>query len=105
MKKLNNYKNNNLKYISISILIFIALVFSYSFFSKKISISSYDEVYWVGTSYFFQPFIHGNFDERIWDAELAYDEPMLTRFAFGAWLYPKYLKEKKFFCPQFEIPV
>ena len=43
-----------------------------------------------------------NFDERIWDAELAYDEPMLTRFAFGAWLYPKYLKEKKFFWPQFD---
>jgi hypothetical protein len=35
-----------------------------------------------------------NFDERIWTRDAVNDVPLLTKFIFGAWLYPTYLAEK-----------
>lgn len=78
-----------------SFLIIITLFFSYRYFSKNLAISYYDEEEWVGGSYFFQFYINGNFDKNIWDTVSSKDQPMLTKFLFGAWLYPKYLNAKR----------
>lgn len=80
-----------LKLLVIPYILFFVLVFSYGSYSKTIPISFWDEIRWVGRSYFFEFFIHGNFDNRIWQLRESYDQPKLAEYAYGAWLYPLYL--------------
>lgn len=57
-------------------------------------VSFWDEILWVGRSYFFEFFMHGDFNNRIWQSGNAYDQPKLAEYAYGAWLYPLYLIDK-----------
>lgn len=98
MFHLNNKNNKNNSFfnkIVVFLLIFSFLIFEYSSFLKKIPFSFYDEILWISHSVFFQYYIHGNFSDQIWTTRESYDQPKLTEYIFGAWLYPKYLKEEK----------
>ena len=46
-------------------------------------------------AYFFQFYLYGDFHNRIWQSYESYDQPELTEYSYGAWLYPLYIKEKK----------
>lgn len=78
----------------IPFILFIVLVFSYGSYSRTIPVFFWDEILWVGRSYFFEIFIHRDFNNRIWQSREAYDQPKLAEYSYGAWLYPLYLKEK-----------
>jgi hypothetical protein len=78
------------------ILAIITLFFGYRHFSKEIPISYYDEEWWIGDSYFYQFYTEGNFNRNIWDSNSSKDQPMLTRYVFGAWLYHEYIEAKKY---------
>lgn len=91
-----------LRLFFIPIIFFFILVFSYQSYSKNIPVSYWDEIGWVGRSYFFDFFIHKKFDNRIWQSMRSYDQPKLTEYAYGAWLYPLYLKEKNDFLKPFD---
>jgi len=88
---------NKIKIIKIwiiPIILLIIFIYLYSIFSKKIPVSYRDEMMWVGRSYFFDLYIKGDFDNPIWQSRYAYEQPKLAEYVYGAWLYPKYLKEK-----------
>jgi len=76
-------------------IIFLILVFYYNSCLKTLSVSFYDEFLWTGRSYFFEYYIKGDFKNKIWQSYESYDQPKLTEYAYGAWLYPTYLKEKR----------
>ena len=63
---------------------------------NRIPISYWDEMIWVGRSYFVDFYIKGDFDSRIWQTNESYDQPKLGEYAYGLWIYPKYLYEKTF---------
>lgn len=86
---------NKIISILFSFLTVIALFLFYRHFSDNLAISYYDEEWWIRDSYFFQFYTERNFDRNIWDSASSKDQPMLTRFVFGAWLYPEYLKAKQ----------
>ena len=90
----NILKNSWLRLLIIPYIFFFILVFSYSSYSKSIPVSYWDEILWVGRSYFFEFFIHGDFHNRIWQSGEAYDQPKLAEYFYGAWLYPLYLADK-----------
>lgn len=75
-------------------VLFFALLLSYSAYSKTVPISYWDEVGWTGRGYFFDLFIRGDFENILWKSSRAYDQPKLTEYVIGAWLYPTYLKFK-----------
>ena len=83
------------KLVVIPCCLFFIFVFSYASFSKEIPISYWDEMLWVGHSYFFDFFIKGDFSNPIWQSEASYDQPKLAEFSFGAWLYPHYFLDKQ----------
>jgi hypothetical protein len=84
------------KYIWIIVFALIALLIpSYQFFSSKIPMSDDDEEGWISDSYFTQFYINGDFRPDVWNNTTAMNQPMLAQFAFGLWLYPKYLSQKQ----------
>lgn len=87
-------KSTYLQLFIIPSFLFLFFVFSYNTFGKTIPVSYWDEFLWVGRSYFFEFYIHGDFKNRIWQSQEAYDQPKLAEYAYGAWLYPFYLKGK-----------
>jgi len=87
---------NKIGIIIFSLFTIIILFVNYNHFSKNIPISYYDEEEWVGQSYFYQFYINHNFDRNIWDSNSSKDQPMLTKFVFGYWIYPEYLKMKQY---------
>lgn len=88
-------KQSWLKFIIIPYIISLIFKISYSYYSKNIPFAHWDEIYWVGRSYFFEFFIKRDFNNRIWQSYESYDQPKLGEFFYGAWLYPLYLKEKE----------
>jgi hypothetical protein len=75
-------------------ILFLIFVLGYGSYQKKLPVSYWDEIGWVGRSYFFEFFIHRDFSNRIWKSTEAYDQPKLTEYAYGVWLYPTYLIDK-----------
>ena len=57
-------------------------------------VNYYDEVMWIGKSYFFDLFIHDK-TNTLWDSVYSYDQPKLVEYMFGMSVYPSYLQEKK----------
>ncbi len=91
-----------LRLLIIPYVLFLVLVFCYSAYSKTIPVSFWDEVPWVGKSYFFQFYIHGDFNNRIWQSGESYDQPKLAEYSYGVWLYPLYLSAKQHNGKQFD---
>lgn len=87
------FKSPWLRLFLVPYVLLTILIFSYGTYTKTIPVSFFDEVLWVGRSYFFQFYIHGDFKNRIWQSFTSYDQPKLAEYAFGAWLYPRYLNE------------
>lgn len=83
-----------IKFVIVPAIIFLAFFIAYSAYSRSIPVSYWDEVLWVGRSSLFEPFIKGDFKNNIWQTAESYDQPKLAEFAYGAWLYPDYLKTK-----------
>lgn len=89
------FKSPIFSLLFIPYLVFILLIFGYSLFIKTIPIAYSDEFYWISKSYFFEFYTNDDFKNEIWQMnEASYDEPKLAEYAFGAWLYPRYLYEK-----------
>jgi hypothetical protein len=88
------FKSTWLKLLIVPYILFTVLIFNYSSYLKTIPISFFDEMFWVGRSYFFEFYINRDFQNRIWQSYESYDQPKLTEYSYGAWLYPLYLKEK-----------
>lgn len=88
------FKSDRMNFFIIPSLFFFLFVFFYSQALKTIPVSFWDEILWVGQSYFIQPYIHGDFQNKIWLSPNSYDQPKLAEYAYGMWLYPLYLKEK-----------
>ena len=99
MRKL--LKSSWIRFIVIPFLLSFVLISSYVRTAKTIPVSFFDEMLWVGRSYFFQLYIHRDFSNPAWQEYESYDQPKLGEYAFGAWLYPRYLKEAKREKPQF----
>lgn len=95
-------KQSWLKFIIIPYIIFLIFSLSYSYYSKSMPVSFWDEILWVGRSYFFEFFIKGDFSNRIWQSPESYDQPKLAEYLYGAWLYPLYLKDKEKSQKQFD---
>ena len=96
VNKLAKILNSSLiKYFFIPLILFLTLVLNYQKYQSVMTISYYDEITWVGRSYFFDFFYNKDFDNRIWKSIEAYDQPNLTYYVYGAWLYPQYLDEKR----------
>jgi len=75
--------------------IFISFLIFYLNYVYIIPIRYDDEASWIGRSYFFQLFIRGDFNNRLWQTELGYEETKLQQYLFGLWLYPKHIQYKK----------
>lgn len=65
------------KTLIVSFLTALILFFSYNFYSKQIPVHDYDERWWVRDS---------------WTLVSNSDQPMLLKYIFKLWLYPKYSK-------------
>jgi hypothetical protein len=76
-------------------LLFVFFLYLYSKVMPTVPITYWDEKLWVGRSYFFDLYIHGDFSNKIWLADESYDQPKLAEFAYGLWLYPSYLRQKR----------
>lgn len=57
---------------------------------------------WVGRSYFIIPFIQGDFHANLWQTYRSYDQPKLTEYMFGLWLYPLYVDQMDTSAQSFE---
>lgn len=88
--------------VIVPIALFISLVTYYVPYSQKIPISYWDEMLWVGRSYFIVPYIQGNFHSSLWRTYRSYDQPKLTEYAFGLWLYPIYVRQMEASAQSFE---
>lgn len=77
--------------IAISILTFVVAVRSI----HSLPIAYYDEMLWIFRSFQFEYFITGKFKDPVWQTYFSYDQPKAAEFAYGAWLYPLYLSEKR----------
>src|SRR3989338_1992591 len=86
-------KSAKFRLFIVPLLLSVILIVTYSSQIKTIPVSNWDEISWIGSSYFFDFYIRGDFKNKIWGS-LAYDQPNLTKYAYGAWLYPLYLNEK-----------
>jgi len=76
-------------------LVVVGVLFGiYNNIASKIPISYWDEMIWVGRSYFFDYYIKGDFNDRVWRSYQSYDQPKLAEYMYGAWLYPRYLSDK-----------
>lgn len=84
---------SRIKQVIFSTILFVVLIIYYFSIYKTIPISYFDEFLWVGRSYFFEYFIRGDFNNPIWQNQESYDQPKLAEFAYGAWIYPLYIKE------------
>jgi len=84
-----------IKYFLIPLFIFIIFFTFYNNVYKKISITYWDEEAWLGRGYFFELLIKGDFNNPLWDTPLAFDQPKLTEYMYGAAIYPTYLKYKE----------
>jgi len=82
------------KFVLSPLILFMGFIVLYLSYVKTIPLTYKDEVGWIGRTYFYDYFIHGNFKRNIWTSRSSYNEPMLTRYVFGAWIYPQYLKER-----------
>lgn len=89
------FKSSWLRLLIIPYIFFLILIFSYGIYLKTIPVSYWDEFLWVGRSYFFEFYIHEDYKNEIWKTYESYDQPKLAEYVYGAWLYPKYLKEKQ----------
>lgn len=89
------FKSTQLKLLIVPYILFIVLIFNYGSYLRTIPVSYWDEVIWVGRSYFFEFYIHRDFQNKVWQSVESYDQPKLAEYSYGAWLYPLYLKEKK----------
>ena len=84
-----------IKYFLIPLFIFIIFFTFYNNVYKKISILYWDEDGWLGRGYFFELLIKGDFNNQLWDTPLAFNQPKLTEYMYGAAIYPTYLKYKE----------
>jgi hypothetical protein len=84
-----------IKFVIVPAIIFLAFFIAYSTYYKTIQISYWDEVLWIGHSSIFESFIKRDFKNPVWQTVESFDQPKLTEYAYGAWLYPGYLKTKK----------
>lgn len=50
----------------------------------------WDELFWVGKSYFFELMIQGDFKNELWQSVFSYDQPKFGELLFGAYFYPQY---------------
>lgn len=83
-----------IKFILIPSLIFFTAIIVYSHISRIIPVKYWDEVGWIGRSFFFELIIKGDFRNSLWKDETAYDQPILPEFINGLMLYGDYLKQK-----------
>lgn len=60
----------------------------------RIPVSYWDEMIWVGRSYFVDFYLKGDLSSPIWQSMASYDQPKLGEYMYGLWIYPKYLYEK-----------
>ncbi len=77
------------------LLLFVSLIFYYKKVSRTLPVSYFDEELWVRETYFFQFYSPKTFDRSIWNTNESSNQPKLTEFVYGAWIYPKYLRERK----------
>jgi len=82
------------KWLIIPGLLWLIFAYGYSLYVYKIPVRYWDEFAWVGRSYFFDLFIRADFDNMAWRGYESYDQPKLAEYAYGAWLYPWYLRER-----------
>ena len=92
MKKF--FTSLTLSLLIIPCFFFIFFVFTYESVSKTIPVSYWDEILWVGRSYFFENYIHRDFQNKSWQSYESYDQAKFAEYAYGAWLYPIYLNVK-----------
>lgn len=55
----------------------------------------WDELFWIGKSYFFELMIKGDIKNELWQSVFSYDQPKLGELLFGAYFYPQYLTYKQ----------
>lgn len=85
----------NIIFTILLVPIFIFGIFTvYSHLSKDISVTYFDEVWWVWDSAIIQNLIPPDFNNEVWQIPANIDQPTLTKFVFGLWIYPKYLNER-----------
>jgi lysophospholipase L1-like esterase len=77
-------------------LIAICLGIFYLSAVGRIPVSYWDEMIWVGRSYFVDYYLKGDFQNRVWQTIASYDQPKLGEYMYGLWIYPKYVYEKVF---------
>lgn len=82
------------KFVLLPLILFISFIVLYLSFVKTIPLSYKDEFAWIGRTYFFDYFIQGDIKNNVWLSWASYNEPMLTRYIFGAWMYPQYIQER-----------
>ena len=75
-------------------LIAITLGFFYLGVVGRIPVSYWDEMIWVGRSYFVDYYLKGNLSSPVWQSIPSYDQPKLGEYMYGLWIYPRFLYEK-----------
>ena len=78
-------------------MIFFLFIFIYK--AKATDIHSqyfHDEYSWIGRSFYFELLLKGDFKNKLWSTNNVDGDPKLASYIYGLFLYPDYLKEKKF---------
>jgi len=83
------------KHFLIPLFLFIVFFTFYNNIYKKVLITYWDEGGWLGRGYFFELLMKGDISNPLWDTPLAFNQPKLTEYMYGAAIYPAYLKYKK----------
>jgi hypothetical protein len=88
-------KKNIIFSIIFPALLFVSLCNVYINKSKVIPVSLWDEMLWVGRSYFFETYLSLDFRNDVWNSFESYDQPKLAEYMYGLVLYPTYIREKE----------
>lgn len=91
---LSPQKQNLIKFLFIPLYIFLVFILGYQWISSRTPVAYWDEMLWVGRSYFFQYYLQGDFHNPVWQNYESYDQPKLAEYSYGLWLYPMYLAQK-----------
>src|SRR6185369_15235498 len=81
--------------IATSILLFVFLIFFYKNESIRLPFSFFDEELWIREAYFFEFYSPFNFNKEVWKSDESSNQPKLTEYVYGIWLYPKYFTERR----------
>src|SRR3989304_8525125 len=78
-----------------SIFLFVLFVLYYGSIYRNIPVSYWDEMRWVGHSFFFDLIVKRDWSHPLWQTTHAFDQPKLAELAYGVSLNPLYRTDKE----------